>query len=288
MPYVQVFTPGQLRTDNPPDLNAFYPRLLAEGDSWFSLGSVPGCNLLDQLEFSTHGAVVSLAYPGDTVQQMRAALGDSGSRRIDVWASEFASFIADRSAYPFTALLLSGGGNDLIDAIPHLLKKDFFATVDPSQPAAAIDADALALFDRFIIDSFSGLINVVRSAPNANRDVPVFCHTYDYPTPNDAPATVFGQRVGRSWLWPALRAAQVPQALWQPLSDHLLEHLAATLQGLDLPGLHVVNTLDTIERAAPDTTGESGEWENEIHPNAAGYRKLADKLAQAMRTELNF
>lgn len=287
MPKARVFRPVDLAADSPPDLNAFTPVLLAEGDSWFSLGSIPAHNLLDQLSFNTHGAVVNLAHPGDTAQNMRRQVERGLMRRMAAWGSEFASFVSDRAAYPYSAILLSAGGNDLIDAVPHLLKKGFdFRAVDPLQPAGALDPDQLAAFDGYVADSLRGLVGFVREHGGINRDAPVFIHTYDFPTPNNAPATVFGMRVGSAWLHPVLTRAGLPTELWQPLTDHLLQHLAAVIKSLDLPDYHVVHTLGTIERARPDATGESGDWENEIHPNVTGYRKLAARVVAAVREEL--
>jgi lysophospholipase L1-like esterase len=93
-------------------------------------------------------------------------------------------------------------------------------------------------------------------------------------------------RVGSAWMQPKLVAAGVPQHLWVPISDYLIEHMARLLRGLDLVDFHVVNTLGTIQRAAPGATGSSGEWDNEIHPSRRGYAKLAAKMSAAIREEL--
>jgi lysophospholipase L1-like esterase len=289
MPRVRVFKPSDFASDiAAPDLNSYYPVLLAEGDSWFTLGAIPAYNLLEGLDFPTFGAVINLANPGDTIAAMERALKTgAGHRRVDLWASEFGSFVADSAAYPLAAILLSGGGNDLIDAIPHLLKRGFdFGRLETADAAEAIDADALAKFDRFLTASFTGIVEFVRAHGGPNAHVPIFCHTYDYPTPNDAPARILGARVGEAWIYPKLVAAGVPQRLWVPLTDHLIRHLAATLKGLRLEDFHVVNTLDTLVRAQPGATGESGDWENEIHPTRAGYKKLGRRLAKAIGDEL--
>jgi len=71
-----------------------------------------------------------------------------------------------------------------------------------------------------------------------------------------------------------------------PLAEHLLRHLAGLLKGLDLEDLHVINTLDTITRAQLGATGESGDWDNEIHPSRSGYKKLGRRVAKAIGDEL--
>ena len=58
------------------------------------------------------------------------------------------------------------------------------------------------------------------------------------------------------------------------------------MKSLDLPDFHVVNTLDTLTRAQLGARGESGDWDNEIHPSRSGYKKLARKLAKAICDEL--
>jgi lysophospholipase L1-like esterase len=288
MPKVQVFKPKDLESNDPPDLNQFSPVLLAEGDSWFTLGAIPAYNMVESLDFPTFGAVINLAYPGDTVSSMEKALkaGDS-HRRIDAWASELGRWVADSAAYPLSGIVLSGGGNDLIDAFPHLLKSPCdYAAIDGANIAGALDLEALVKFDQFITASFTGVVNFVRTHGGPNAHVPIFCHTYDFPTPNDAPATILGVRVGSSWMYPRLVACGMPPQLWTAVADFLLRRLAAQLKSLDLPDFHVVNTLDTLTRAQLGARGESGDWDNEIHPSRSGYKKLARKLAKAISDEL--
>ena len=45
-------------------------RILAEGDSWFSIGGFPGSNLLFPLRLPRPAILVSLAQPGDTIRRM--------------------------------------------------------------------------------------------------------------------------------------------------------------------------------------------------------------------------
>ena len=65
-------------------------------------------------------------------------------------------------------------------------------------------------------------------------------------------------------------------------ADLLLEELAACIKSIDLPNFHVVDSLTlttTLIPAAAGTTGDSNDWDNEIHPNRGGYKKLADTWA---------
>ena len=287
MPKARIIRVDELDAETPVNLNDYFPCLVAEGDSWFSLGSVPPKNVLSELDFGTQSAVVNLAYPGDTAADMEKALKLAGGRRIDVWLSEFGSVVCDRSSYPYAGILLSAGGNDLIDAVPHLLEQGVdYAAADPADPSSIVDADALAKFDEFLLKNITALVNFVRDQPSPNRDAPIFMHTYDYPTPNDAPAKLFGNGVGSAWLYPRLVAAGVPNTFWQPLMKYLVDHLAEQLLSLTLHDFHVVRTTGLLVPAALGATGVSGDWENEIHATASGYRKIARKLVDAVRREL--
>ena len=82
------------------------------------------------------------------------------------------------------------------------------------------------------------------------------------------------------WIFPQLNG-RTPRQAWVPLTDYLLDRVAQTLLALpaQLPNLHVVDTRNTLDRAELGAAGGSNDWDNEIHPNARGYRKLAAKVA---------
>ena len=83
----------------------FAHKLLAEGDSWFTLGGVPQCNLLRSMnELPFDSVIVTLADPGDKIRDM-ADIGDNPNLR---------KAMSQRFGYSWDVILLSGGGNDLI------------------------------------------------------------------------------------------------------------------------------------------------------------------------------
>ncbi|WP_028311310.1 SGNH/GDSL hydrolase family protein [Derxia gummosa] len=254
-------------------------RLLCEGDSWFSVGALPvTSNLLMGLRFWRETLLVSLARPGDTLLNMSDLSANPQLRLL----------IADRKFQSkWDAILLSGGGNDLIDRADRIICK-------PGPGAGGsmhdyIDSAELADF-RADLQAGYRAIAALR-AGSKNENTPIVTHVYDYPTPRDAPVKFFGFATPSGpWLYRALKFREVPERLWATISDHLFETLASTLAELGdrrrpdaIPNFHVVKaTRNTLTRAALHTTGPDGDWENEIHPTPAGY----DKLGQVISAEL--
>ena len=65
----------------------------------------------------------------------------------------------------------------------------------------------------------------------------------------------------------------------QEVTERIFIDVATTVTGWttdDRAGLHVVPTTGVpLVPADPAGTGSSGDWQNEIHPNKSGWRKLA-------------
>ncbi|HEY0664306.1 MAG TPA: hypothetical protein VGD18_06840, partial [Thiobacillaceae bacterium] len=118
-----------------PDDPAYAWRLLAEGDSWFTVGAIPSSNLLYELRLKKPTVVLNLGYPGDTIASVAQLSGNA----------EFARRLAHPNwASKWDAILLSGGGNDLIDRAGDLIR---------ARPRGAgrkaadyVDGDKLAAF----------------------------------------------------------------------------------------------------------------------------------------------
>ncbi len=272
-----IIAPWQLDNGEAGTSPAGYGRhMLAEGDSWFAYGSVLGFNQLNFLQFTQRTLITQTAMPGDTLDHM-----------ADWWRdSNFPSLIDGGSygnrAWKFDAILLSGGGNDLIDAVSerYVGKRLLQLCSDGSPPTAAADClrePAWDQFETYLRANFKKISDFV-AVSIRNRDTPIFVHTYDYMTPRNAPAAPgFGP-----WLLPALQAHQVPPMLWQSVADLLVDRLRGVIRSLGLANVHVVDTVGTLAQALPGTTGQSNDWLNEIHPDKAGFRKLAPQWQQTI------
>lgn len=253
--------------------------LLAQGDSWFSIGAIPPgvtSNLLAQMELTRSAAVVNCARPGIQLSHM----SDTSSQKT------FRKLLAGNFAVKWHAILFSGGGNDLIDA----------ATAGPNEPphlrllATQAERGAPASGDDYISDpgwqTFETHMTAVFDALVAfrdsgiNRQVPMVFHTYAHIMPRPA-AVAPGKG---PWLEPAMKAFVVPSNDWLAVSSALMDRLAdlfgrlIAAQRLADPGceLHLVDSRPIpVVLGDQNDTGPSGDFFNEIHPTRGGYTKLA-------------
>ena len=279
---VDVIYPANLKEgDAPPsptDPNYNW-HFLAEGDSWFTIGAVPSSNLLFELRLAKWTRVLNLAYPGDTILH----ISDLAANK------DLKAFLAKRNFnYPFDALLLSGGGNDVIDAAKDLIDVSGYKPAK-RDPEAYINRKKLDALLTAIQDGYAAII-ALRDADNSqSKGRPAFVHTYDYPTPRDAPARFVGTfKLLGPWLYKVFKGSAMDVQLQQLIVNRIMDALADSLLELDcehgkpgkqLPAVYVIDTRNTLVMANPGEVGNSNDWLNEIHPNMDGYRKIADRLS---------
>ena len=258
--------PAAAETFNP---NDYAHLLLAEGDSWFAWGYLnlrPSPNVLTSMTFRNSTATLSYAYSGDTIGDMA---------RI----SQSAGFYRELMDRRYDALLLSGGGNDLFDAIRlgHILRKP---AGDPNGADAYVEWDAVNQLKEYVADNFRQVLSWRDRPLSKNRDTPCILHTYDYPMPRPAKAAVMGMAAIGTWLHAPLLAVGAPPALHFEIVRRIVDRLAETLLALADPagGIHVVDTRGRLIPALSGSEADSNDWANEVHPNESGYGKIAAEL----------
>jgi hypothetical protein len=252
-----------------PDDSAFAKRILCEGDSWFSIGAIPSSNLLFPMSFAQSTLLVNLAQPGDTLKNMSSICSNLTLHQL----------IAEKNFLTkWDAIFVSGGGNDLIDLADQII----------CTPSAGAGKHMLDYINAIELTNMKlrvqrGFFNIAKMREGTeNALTPIVTHVYDYPTPRNAKAKFLGLKVVGPWLYPALKGNDVPEELWISLTDYIFESLASALIELSykIDNFHVISaTRETLTRARLGSTGEDGDWLNEIHPTAGGYKKLADVIS---------
>lgn len=264
-------------------LNKSYAcNILAEGDSWFNLGYLPtpgkARNLLDPLHFKKDTVIVNLATLGDTLEHMEQIT---------------------KNPHLFTALdlrkwdliFLSGGGNDLIDA----LLGRYFINNQKLEVLNKLSAPANDYQDYINTQGVKDFLGVIENlyielaslrstmTDGKNKDAAIITHCYDYMQPRDAPAKMlisFGP-----WVYTAMTEVyNIPEKFWLDIVNYMFDELQKMMVRLEtrIDKFHVLKTLGTLTLAKPHTKGNSNDWKNEIHPNAGGYEKLAKTQIQPL------
>lgn len=282
-----VYPADWLFRNVPPPINQVHRRILAEGDSWFTIGTLnlpAASNIPFKLIVKDSTIIINCAYPGHTLQHM-----------VD-WASDpyFDKLLCKPNfQMKWEAILISAGGNDLIDAA-RVLPKDEHGNIVPqshrlfltaneidnnlplSDPQRFMSQSGWNTFEKYLRANFVAL--VARRDKGINKNVPILLHTYASPVvrPSGTPLNSDG------WLYPSLKAYGIVNANAQAVSKILFERLRQLLLSLNdgqpngLSNVHVFDSagVNGIDAADPTATGSSGHWVNEIHLTPEGYAKI--------------
>ncbi|TAK75023.1 MAG: hypothetical protein EPO12_19425 [Aquabacterium sp.] len=251
----------------------FEKLVYAEGDSWFDkFTPLPriDTNLLDAIRTPFVTGVVDVSHIGDEIRDM-----------VRGWQRERTEQMF--RLFEFDAILLSAGGNDLKNIISAV-----FADRARAQPGGFSDAQLddwarPASFEHHfdtVLRDIDRFVTLRDRAENARtRAATLFVHGYDYIQPRPAGAMLFaGSRIGKGpWLHPALQAAGLDAARMRSVSDAIVDQFNRRLA--DRYGsndrVQVIDQRGLLTPASPGSTGEEGDWLDEIHPSAIGFAKLA-------------
>ena len=247
--------------------NNYSNLLLAEGDSWFAWGYLnlaPSPNVLTAMDFAHRTATLCYAYSGDTVGDMARITSSTGFR-------------LEMCNRRFKAMLLSGGGNDLFDAIRygHILQRA--GNADPADPDSYVNWQAVNDLTAYVSKNYAEIISWRSHALSMNKTTPYVFHTYDWPLPRPAKAQVMGMPAVGTWLHKPLVDVDAPPGLRHEIIKRVANKVLAAISDLHDPaaGIYVVDTRGSTTPALPGSTGNSNDWANEVHPNGSGYAKVA-------------
>lgn len=279
---VKLINPADLsHPEQPFPVDLYGQRFLAQGDSWFSIGAIPPfktTNVLEELRLQRWAVAVNCAAPGAVLSRMTDT----------VRAPQFVNLLSGNVAWEWSAILVSGGGNDLIEAIgaPPGAPRHQRLLLTAAERGVAGDAasylsdEGWQTFSTYLGAVFDGLL-ALRDR-GINRDTPLLLHNYALLRPRPAPAGLgFGP-----WLQPAMGAFGVPDDAQLAIGELLMKRLGQLLQDLAAGRGGAVQVIDSqaagLVLADAGSSGASGDWANEIHPTRAGYAKVAAKWAAAL------
>ena len=271
-------------------------RLVALGDSWFAfpLPLLAGTrNIVDAISTRQPTVAIDLAAIGDTAENM--AKGDRFAQYRRVLAGG-----GGEEAIGVAAILVSAGGNDLVERIGDLVGT-VTRTVQREARAAhtdAADPDVLAEAYRQVMDAlasraagdiYDDVIAHLQAligarAGGANEAAPLVLHGYCHVTPRDAPAIDFPIRIG-PWIWKKLAPLGYSQAQQQEIARNVIDEFNRRLGLLhdDGRGIHVLDLRalqadGTLPMARPTDLEPTRWWHDEIHLNTAGWELVAQRL----------
>lgn len=245
-------------------------RILVEGDSWAAYPLPTTGNLACFVEVPEEMTVVlNLAWIGD--QMIEICQG----KQFELFRKLIHD---DRWGYKWDVLFLVGGGNDLVGWIFNAaIRNPGSASGNPEDyvdraALAAKLAELKTYFQRYI---------TLRDQSEINRTTPIVVQTYDYVVPRDQPPTILGFPVAkRAWILPKYQERGILDPEMQRASLWiLLDEMAAMLHGLaaEADNFHVADTRGTLDVVPPDYRRIDGDWRDEMHPSAQGYKKLTGR-----------
>lgn len=254
----------------------FKYRMLADGDSWMDRSSlvIPSLPWFLAEEMDRRNLpvlIINLAIAGSELRQL-----------IDIMKGDLVWWLRQ---FQYDGILLSAGGNDVIDAARDPdpgqgLLRNMAGQPLPADGYACVDPTAKGRMDDYLNINFEQLMQAIRGDGSLNPTTPVFVNCYDTPMARNAPAA---PGVG-PWLYTAFLKNNIDVSLWPSLTEGLFKDIGSVIHGWSAfdDDLHVVPTTGVLDPADPASHGSSGDWANEIHPNASGWTKEARVWANTL------
>jgi len=242
-----------------------FASLLAIGDSWFWY---PKNNILQALVEHPR-----LKDPFRNIQM----LGYNGAKLeqyvFGKFAKQFTAQLQPQNRKYYSAILISGAGNDAVDYRLTLFK-DCSAASSPDQCISEIKMDA---FLAKIGAAVQALIFQIRRAYDKDGLQPdIFLHSYDYPVPDGRGFSLAALKVTGPWLAQAMDDCLVPadMSLRKAICKTLMDRLHDEFRLFADPAnkVHLIDSRGCLGSADYKT-----DWDNELHPTRQGFKQIVDQ-----------
>lgn len=256
------------------------PIILSEGDSWFS--TPVSMNLLDQLVFPTPederagrtlfgkgGLFCRKEKSGDKALNMFSA---KKVKRLTSWINS--------DLFKFDLVLISSGGNDFVGKF---LKKEFEDQQEMTVEQAVNHVIQTEQYQK-VYDAYKRLLIKVES------NIPVIAHTYDYPqlmgqegeltVANIGLIAYFKKKVG-DWISKNIKHSVREEVDQKEFAKQLIDNFVSRVLE---PLAYEHDNFSFIDLR--NTLQDKQLWHDEMHPNADGFHKLAQKFKQPILEKL--
>lgn len=241
--------------------------LIAEGDSWFDY---PLHDVLRDLEDSYGFDVESVAHKGDAVEDMAYGKG-----QLDDFARRLEKVL--RSGIKPTAILLSGGGNDVAGEEFAVLLNHALSGI-----AGLNESIVTGVVDERLHDAYATILSAITKVCSGltQEIVPIIVHGYDYPVPDGRGFLGGWGPLPGPWLEPGFRRKGYEvMASRRPIVSELIDRFNAMLQRVagHAPFTHV----RYLDLRGTLSTGSNYKdwWANELHPTPKGFEAVTKKFA---------
>jgi len=257
----------------------FYSKkILIEGDSWVS-HPLPGVTNLEQ-QIDSFGSneylILNIAEPGDEASSIFKSHGEQMKR-----LKRLLSTIKEGDA--FDLIFLSAAGNDIVG--PEIVSKGYVKNKRdfPNVIGRELLTDNYYNMVSEVVKGYQRFLHM-RSNSALNKNTPVITHVYSYLTPREVGTHIGPIEFNKGWIKRHLKHQGIKDEDEQ--YDIVVEMLDSFYRRLvkiekEYDNFLVVDTRKVLlKNGQPDM----GLWFDEIHPNAKGFKKIANhirKTAQA-------
>jgi lysophospholipase L1-like esterase len=247
--------------------------LVAEGDSWFDY---PFHDVLGVLERRFGFEIESVAHHGESAEEMAY-----DPARLAGVARLFER-LARQGRRP-RAILLSAGGNDLVGSGFRVLLNHRDSGLPPLSDTVV--RGVIEERVRFALASVLGAVTAL-SRHDFGKALPIVVHGYDYPVPDGRGYLGGFWLLPGPWMEPGFRQKGYRDlaeraAIARALIDRFNGVLAALARERSLAHVRFAD----LRGALPGEL-DGGRyrrwWENEVHPTARGFERIAARIAAAI------
>jgi lysophospholipase L1-like esterase len=245
--------------------------LVAEGDSWFDY---PFDDVLKELEDGFAYEIESVAHKGDPIEEMAYGGGqlEELTRRLEK--------LLRHGTVP-KAILISGGGNDVVGVEFAMLLNHVDSAI------AGLNGKVLdGVVDERVRLAYAHIIASVTDVCEkmTGARVPILVHGYDYPVPDGRGFWGGWAFLPGPWLEPGFRQKGFGDlAQRKRIARELIDRMNAMVSALcALPEFAHVHHVDLRQVLSSGDDYEDW-WDNELHPTAKGFKKVAQRFENALQ-----